>query len=279
VTGVETGRSPDVMRLTGAPRPRRTLLREVWSHRDVIVVLARSDFQVRYKRAALGVIWAVAVPLLQAAVLAVVFSRVIKIASDQSYGLYVLSGVMAWGYFSTTVSTAGTAIVDGSDLTDKVWFPRAVLPIVPVLSGLVGLAVSLVAIVVAAPVFGVGLALRTLVLVPGALLLVLFTGGLSLVLAGMHVYFRDVRFLVQAGLLMLFYATPVLYPLSLVGSLRPILIANPMTGVVEVFHYAATGSLSGSWTSVLVPVAWTLVLLVVALELYRRHDRLFVDQL
>ena len=92
-------------------------------------------------------------------------------------------------------------------------------------------------------------------------------------------YFRDVRFLVQAALLVWFYVTPIIYPLSFVGGLRTVIELNPMTGVVTLFHAAVVGA-DGAWVrSILVAVASTVVLVAVAVAAYRRHDRLFVDEL
>lgn len=268
-----------LLRLTPEAGSRRSLLRDLGDHTEVMSILARSEFHVRYKRASLGIIWAVAVPLLQAAVLVIVFSKVIRVGAGSNYGMYVLSGVMAWGYFNLTVTSGSTSIVDGSELTAKVWFPRALLPIVPVLSGLPGLGVSLLAIIVGGPVLGVGVAPRLLLLIPASALLIAFTAALSLALAALHVYFRDVKFLVQAALMVLFYATPIVYPMSLVGSLRPIIVANPMTGIVDLFHLASVGRLRAGGWSVLISIAWTVALTGIALEAFRRHDRLFVDRL
>lgn len=261
------------------PASVRQELSDVWSHREVLGMLSRADFHVRYKRASLGVVWAVALPLLQATVLAVVFSHFINVGSGRSYAIFVLSGVLAWGYLSGTLSTSAISIVEGSTLTDKVWFPRALLPIVPTLSNTVSLGVSILALLVAMPLFDVAYSVRLLYLVPGCLLLVIFTMVLSLDLAGLHVYFRDVRFLVVAGLLVWFYLTPIVYPLKLVGNLRPFIEANPVTGIVALFHTATVGP-DPQWVrQVLIAVAWTVVLLVAAVEGYRRHDRLFVDLL
>lgn len=273
--------APSSLVLDGTPATRAELVRDLLAHLPVLKVLARSDFQVRYKRASFGVVWAVAVPLLQAAILAVVFSRVIRtLPHNTDFGVYVLAGTMAWSYFAGTVGSASTAIVDGSGLTDKVWFPRALLPMVPAASGLVGLVVSLVAVLVAMPLLGVGFGVRLLLLVPAALLLVAFSTALGLALAALHVYFRDVRFLVQAALLVLFYVTPVVYPLRLTGHLRPFIMANPLTGIVLLFHAATVGTAGDPLlVPVAVSVAVTVALLVVTVETYRHHDRLFVDLL
>jgi ABC-type polysaccharide/polyol phosphate export permease len=226
------------------------------------------------------VIWAVALPLLQAAVLAIVFSRVIIRVGDQThFGVYVMSGVVAWSYFATTVGAGSTAIVDGSGLTDKVWFPRVLLPLVPALGNLVGYGVSVLALIVAVPVLGAPITARLVLLIPATVLLFALAVSLSMVLSALHVYFRDVRFLVQAVLVVWFYVTPIVYPISLLGGLHRVVQLNPMTGIITLFHLATVGK-DASWP---VPVAASIVsivvLSVVAVEVNRRRDRLFVDLL
>lgn len=271
--------APRVLDVDARPPASGAWVAEVWAHRHVLGALARTDFHVRYKRAAFGVAWAVLLPLVQAGVLAVVFSRVLDVRGDAGFAAYVLAGVTAWGYFTQTLSTASTAIVEGSGLTDKVWFPRALLPMAPAVANLVGLGVSTVLLVILAAPLGGRLGVELLWLVPGLVLLVAFTTSLAMVLSALHVYFRDVRFLVQAALLVWFYVTPIIYPVSFLGGLRTVIELNPMTGVVGLFHAAVIGA-DGAWVrSALVAAAVTAALVVVATAVHRRHDRLFVDQL
>jgi ABC-type polysaccharide/polyol phosphate export permease len=254
-------------------------LAELWGHRETLGILTRKDFQTRYKRASFGVLWAVAVPALQATIMAVVFSRVVRIASGAHFSVYVISGVVAYSYVTTALSPASTAIVDGASLTDKVWFPRVLLVMVPCLSSTVGLLSTLAVLMVVIPAFGVPYGPHLLLMVPATGLLLVFTVSLATVLAALHVYFRDVRFLVQAALMVWMYATPILYPQHLLGSLAPVVSANPLTGIVGLFHLAALGSGGPSGTDLIVSMAATGVLLVVGAEVQRRYDRLFVDLL
>lgn len=242
-------------------------------------MLARKDFQTRYKRASFGVLWAVAVPLLQGLVLAVVFSRVVRFGGQQGYGAYVFGGVVAFSYFGTTVSTGATAIVDGAGLTDKVWFPRVLLALVPAVANLVSLVVSIVVLIAILPLLQGDYGIEILLLVPGVLLLVAFTTALTLVVSALHVYYRDVKFLVQAALLVWLYVTPIIYPKLLLGNLAQWVDLNPMTGVVTLFHRAITASEDALARPIAMSVGITLVLAIIGLEGQRRHDRLFVDQL
>lgn len=279
--GSGASRERPILVLDNKPRSRSTVVWDLWRYRDVLYELARTDFQVRYKRAIFGILWAVALPLLQAAVLAFVFSRVIRLAPGAQHGfaVFVLSGVLAWSYFSITVSLGSTAIVDNAELTDKLWFPRSMLPIVPALGGLVGLGVSMVALVVAMPILGVAIGPQVLLLVPACVILVLISIALSLVLASLHVYFRDVRYLVSAALLVWFYLTPILYPPQLLHGLANVLDFNPMTGVLLIFRTATVGPDSDWHRPLIVSLVTMVVCLALALEIYRRRDRLFADEL
>lgn len=268
-----------VMILDGSAPSRRTWLREVRSFWPVLDMLARKDFKTRYKGAALGIVWSVALPLIQATVLALVFSRIVRFeVENTSYGAYVLSGMLLWSYFVTTLNPSTTSIVDGASLTDKVWFPRILLVMTAPLANLVGLGVTLVVMLVALPIMGVDMTARLLVLPLAIVLLVAFTTALSAVLAALNVYFRDVRYLVQAVLLVWMYVTPIIYPARLLGRWEGWLDANPMTGIVTLSRYATVGA--SDWTrATTVSVVTTILLTVLAVELHRRHDRRFVDLL
>jgi len=268
-----------VVELGAEPAAVREWLGAVWAHRAVLWMLARKDFQVRYKRASLGVLWAVAVPLVQATVLAVVFSRIVKVPTKVPYGPLVFAGTVCWSYFSSATQTASTSIVDGAGLTDKVWFPRALLAIVPCLASLVGFGVSVLALLLIAPLLGAPLTAWILVLAPATLLLIGFTAALALVLSALDVYFRDVKFLTAAGLLVWMYLTPVVYPQAALAGLGRWLDFNPVTGIVDLFHLAVLGPFEPWHRSVIVTVLATIALFAVGIEAHRRHDRLFVDLL
>jgi ABC-type polysaccharide/polyol phosphate export permease len=271
---------PGVMDIGPQPEGWGSWFREMWDHRAVISILARKDFQVRYKRASFGVLWAVLMPLLQGIIFVAVFSRVGGFNHTPfNYSAYVLAGTLGWGYFNSSLSTASTAIVDGASFTDKVWFPRAVLPLAPALGNLVGLGLSMLILIVAMPLVHAHFALRTLLLIPGCILLVSFTLSAGLLASALHVYFRDVKFIVQAGLMVWFYVTPIVYPASRLHHIGPWLDFNPLTGIAAVFQTAAAGSFGPILRAVLVSVGVTIVLFVAGVEAHRRHDRLFVDQM
>jgi homopolymeric O-antigen transport system permease protein len=243
-------------------------------------MLARQDFFVRYRRESFGFLWAIGLPLLQASILAIVFSKIVKIHTGVSYPVFVFSGILVWTFFSACVTGASTSIVDGQGLATKIYFPRAILPLVTVQAGLYGFVPSVAVLIAMALVLGVPLGISLLYLIPGTLLTMLLSASFGLVLSALHVYFRDVRYIVSASIFAWFYATPVLYPLRLAPHLlRRVIELNPATGCVELFR-AALGAADAGWhTTVLTSLVWTVVLLMAAAVLHRRFDRLFVDPL
>lgn len=267
--------------LTSDPPPLRRLLGDLWASRRLAWMLARRDFFVRYRRARLGLAWAVVVPLSQALVLAVVIGRIAKIHTPGAvpFVLFVFAGMVGWTFLSTAFGAGATAIADNAGLTTKIYFPRAVLPLVTVAAAGFTLALNLVVLLVMCPFFGVIPTWRLLLLPLAVLLLVTLVSALSLVLSAVHVHVRDVRYLLEAASRALFYATPVFYPLEKVGGLRDVLAINPFTGATELLRAATIGADRGWLPSVWWSLGWTVVLLVVGLELHRRLDRTFSDLL
>lgn len=266
--------------MTGEATPIRELLRDLWESRQLLRMLARKDFFVRYRRASFGLLWAATLPLFQAAVLSVVFSRVVRVETDVPYAVFIFAPYAAWGYFSSTLTPASTAIVDNAALSNKIYFPRAVLPLSLVLANLYGFAFTLLAVVLVCAGFGVNPGVRILLLGPATLMLVLLTAALSMLLSALHVYFRDTRFFLQAILSVWLFVTPVLYPIDLApASLQPIIRVNPMSGVAEMFRAAVTGEERGWASSVYATLAWTAGALAVALLMHRRYNRVFSDLL
>jgi len=267
--------------LHGEATPLGRLARETWKARELLVILARKDFHVRYRRAALGVLWALALPLLQSAVMAVIFARVGHIRHvGVNYAALVLTGMAPWTYFNMALASGSTAVVDNTDLSAKVYFPRALLPMTQILTSLYGYVVTLAIVLGLCPLLHTPLTLHTLLVVPGTLLLVSLVCGFVLVFSALHVYFRDVRYLVTAALMLWMYVTPIIYTASdAPGSLRTIIDVNPMTGIVDLFHYATVGHVGAMSLPLAVTAVWTVVLLGAGVALHCRYNRVFADLL
>ena len=265
--------------LTGQPTPIGKLLDDLWRSRDLLVVLARKDFFVRYRRTSFGLVWAVGLPLIQALVLSVVLRHFVRFKTGGDYTLFVYSGTLCWNYFNGTLNASTASIVEGQEIATKIYFPRAILPLVSVASNLYGFLLSVVVLFILELIEGVTPGLRLLWLVPAVALTVVTSTSFALVLAALQVYFRDLKFLLVAVLIPWFYLTPVFYPLSTLGHIRFVADINPATSLVELFRAATVGADHGWVAAVWGTLGWCAVLLVIAGVLYRRFDRNFVDLL
>ena len=252
---------------------------ELWEFRQLLYFLVWRDLKVRYAQTVLGIGWAVLQPLLSMVVFTVIFGRFAKVPSNGvPYALFSLVAVVPWTYFSTAFSGASNSLVASSNLITKVYFPRLVVPLAPVLAGLVDLLIG----------FGV---LAVLMIgyraVPGPAiwivpLLVLLTAmtaaGVGAWLAALNIQYRDVKHLVPFLGQIWMYASPVVYPVSLVPErYRTYYALNPMVGIVEGFRVALLGTGAIPWRLLAVSAAVAITLFASGAMYFRRTERLFAD--
>jgi len=276
--------------LSGPGTPVHTLLATLWRTRSVLFVLARKDFFAKYRRSSLGLLWAFGLPLIQAIVLAMVFthfvhiSRVVHQAQNAgphfSYAVFIYSGIVAWSFFSANMPGSATAVVDNSGLSGKIYFPRLMMPLLVVVTGLFPLLFSILALLLLTLALQHSIGPEFLFVIPGGLMAAAITASVGIALSAVHVYFRDAKFLVQAVMSVLFYLSPVIYSLSTApASARNFLAYGPMTGPIELFRMATVGADSAWPHAVAGGFAWIAVFLTLGIYLHSRFDRVFVDRL
>jgi lipopolysaccharide transport system permease protein len=255
-------------------------LRELWAHRELVAFFVWRDFKVRYRQTILGVAWAILQPLLTAAVLTIVFSRLADVPSDGvPYPLFVLAGLMPWQFFTHGVSAATGGLVWNQDLVRRVYFPRLAIPLANVLSGAPDLLIGLLLVLSALAVYGWTPPLQTL-LVPLPLLLGFVTTlGIGLVACAANTQYRDVGHAVPFGLQLALFASPIIYPSSaLPPGWRAVYSLNPMVGVVDSLRWCLFDS-PLRIEYLLVSVATALIALVGGLVFLRRVERRLADVL
>jgi ABC-2 type transport system permease protein len=273
----------EVTRLKPAPQVLGSLLQ----FRYLIRELAFTDFKLKYQGSVLGYAWSLAKPLLLFAVLYVVFTRFIRIGGTvPHYAVYLLLGIVLWSYFADSTSVAMNSIVERGDLIRKVWFPRIVIPIAASVTSILTLLLNLLVIFVFILVSGVGFRLSDLLFVPLLLELYVLSLGSSLLLAALFVKFRDFRHIWELGLQMLFYASPIIYPLSFIpASVRPVLALNPIGQIVEDARRALIDPNTMSsgeivhWPLLLIPYLIPLVLLAVGYWYFESAAARFAEEL
>lgn len=265
---------PPVTTVIGAETRRVARLRNLGS---LTWTLSRKNFQVRYKRAVLGVVWAVLQPAFQAAVLSVVFIKVFKAdVGVPDYAVFVLAGMLPWTFFAQSLSVGTVSVLENGPLVKKVALPQIVFP----LSAIGGVALAFVAalpvLLVAGLVAG-GLGRQLLLLPLAVLLQLLAVAGVASAAASLYPAFRDVRYLVESLLVVGLYLTPVLYPPDkLPGTARGLLELNPLTGVLSLYRGAFL-SLPVDWSAVGLSLLVGTVALGVGLAVFRRRSDEFAD--
>jgi lipopolysaccharide transport system permease protein len=253
-------------------------LPELWSSRELVLILALRNIKIRYKQTLLGVAWAVLQPLAGVAIFTIVLGRLANIPSEGiPYPVFVFAGLALWMYFSNAASAAAESLVQYRDLVTKVYFPRLLAPLAAILPGLIDLGISLLAVGVFMVVFGV-VPSAAIAFVPFWILAaVLITFGVALWLSALNARYRDVRNALSFLLQIWLFATPVVYPSSLVhGGWHFLLAMNPIAGLVEVFRWSLIGAPApGAW--VLVSFAVGLLILLSGLIYFARVQRRFAD--
>jgi len=256
--------------------------RELAEYRDLLFFLTWRDVAVRYKQSVLGWLWAFLQPLTQVLVYSIIFGLLLKVPSaGVPYPLFVLSGVIAWTYFSNVVAQASNSVVAQQDMITKVYFPRLLVPLTPVLAYLVDLAISLGFTLVVAIVWERRLPLAAMTLPLFLLLLVMCTASAGTVLAGLNVRYRDVRqgvtLLLQLGL----WVTPVVWPLEQVQHKLPALYwlvgINPIATVVQGLRYGIVGQAPPPLPMLLLSVVTTIAITVIALWHFNRVEDVIAD--
>jgi homopolymeric O-antigen transport system permease protein len=253
--------------------------RELWDYRELLYFLVWRDVKIRYKQTAIGVVWVVLQPVITAAIFAVVFGHYAHLQSSLPYVLLAYSALLPWLLFANGLSTSTKSIVENQALVTKVYVPRVLIPVAPVLAGLVDLLVGGVVLVAMMAWYG-QVPSWHVVLLPFFLLFAVLTSvAVTLWLSALNVRYRDVQytvpFLVQAW----FFATPVAYSAQLFPlSIRPWIGLNPMAGVVQGFRWCLFGdSVAQVGHLMLLSFGVVAVLLIGGIEYFRRTERSFAD--
>lgn len=279
-----TGDSPpplpaEAVRIRPSRGWRAVNLAEVWRYRELLLFLTVRDIKLRYKQTALGVGWAVAQPLLTMAVFTIFFGTLAKVPSDgRPYALFVLAALLPWQLFVYALTQSSNSLVSEQRLITKVYFPRLIVPVASVLSGVVDFAVALALVLIGMAVFGVYPSVQILALPVFVAFAVATALAVGLWLSALNVQYRDVRYTIPFLAQFWMFASPVAYPSSLVPEqYRALYGLNPMAGVIEGTRWALLGTAAPSWGLVGVSACVVALLFAGGLLYFRRMERTFAD--
>jgi len=261
------------------------LFRALWSYRNFISASIKGELKGRFARSRVGAAWFILQPMAQAAILALVLSEVLAaklpgLTQSGGYAAYLLAGTAAWGLFSEISTRCTTVFIDYSSALKKIAFPRLCLPVIVGGSALLNHVLLLVAVAVACLFLGVTPGWAWLALIPGALLILLFSYGLGVLLGIFNVFARDVGQVFGIVMQLWFWLTPIVYPLAAIPErLQWLVEFNPMVQVVAIYQNAILFDRWPDWNGLIAPLAIALALVSMSFMVFRRASPELVDAL
>jgi len=259
-------------------------LKDVWRYRDLLLMFVKRDFVSVYKQTILGPFWFFLQPILTTITFTVVFGNIAKIPTDGVPPiLFYMTGIVCWSYFSDCLTRTSSTFISNANIFGKVYFPRLVTPLSNVISLLIKFAIQLFLLVVFLIYFkSNGSDVNPniyILLTPYLILLMAGLGlGFGIIVSSLTTKYRDLTFLVSFGVQLLMYATPVIYPLSVLPEkYRWIVMANPMTAIVETFRFAFLGSGTFSPENLIYSTVFMLVILGLGIIVFNRVEKTFMD--
>jgi len=276
-------KNPSARRPSFVIRPERGLvaleLPELWQFRDLMFALAARDIKLRYKQTALGVVWVVLQPLMTAGILSFVFGTVAHMKSGSiPYFVFSYAGLMGWNLFSAVLTKAGGSLVGNANLISKVYFPRMLLPFSSIPSSLVDFAIAVGMLIVLLFLYHLPLQWGLLALPVWIALLLVFATGFGLVATSLMVSYRDVGYVLPVALQILFYATPIIYPIANVPQkLQFWFNLNPLSEVFEAIRWSVFGSGAVDWVRMGYAIAGAVVTLFIGIYSFKHMEKKFAD--
>jgi len=264
-------------------RPRRSWwdidLREIWAYRELLYFFVWRDIKVRYKQTVIGAAWAILQPFMTMVVFSLFFGKLAKIPSHGlPYPVFYYSALLPWMYFAGALQNATNTIIEHQRVITKVYFPRIILPLAAVLSGLVDFGIAFLILIGIMLFYGIIPTLAVLWLPFLMLLAVMTAFGVGLWLSALNAIYRDVRYAVPFLIQFWMFASPVAYPSSLVPERWQWLYGlNPMAGVIEGFRWALTGQGQPPQSLFAVSVLAVFLVLLGGLIYFRRIEGTIAD--
>jgi len=260
-------------------------LADLWRYRDLTMLFVWRDFVAQYKQTILGPLWHILQPLITTIVFTIIFGKMAKLSTDDLPPLlFYMAGVTCWSYFADCVNRTSATFISNAGIFGKVYFPRLSVPVSIVISGMIRFAIQF-ALFLAFLIFywmqdagvhpNAAIALTPLLL----LLMAGLSLGTGIIVSALTTRYRDLQQLVAFGVTLMMYATPVVYPLSMIGggSFRWLIFANPMTPIIEAFRYAYLGAGTFDPAYLCYSALFTAVILFVGIVLFNHVEITFMD--
>lgn len=254
-------------------------LKELSDYRDLLYFLAARDIKVRYKQTVLGGLWAIIQPFFSMVVFTLFFGVLAKVPSDGiPYPIFNFSAMVAWTYFANAVAGSGNSLIGESNLISKVYFPRLIVPLAPVLAGILDFSIAFVVLIGMILYFHVSPTITVLFLPLLIILMMLTAGGVGMFLAALNVKYRDIRYTIPFLVQLWMFASPIVYPASMVPEKYHLIYAlNPMVGIIEGFRSALLGTIAFPAQMLMVSTLVSVSLFIIGIFYFKQTERYFAD--
>lgn len=253
--------------------------KELRDYRDLFYFLVVRDIKVRYKQTVLGGLWAIIQPFFMMVVFTLFFGRLAKVPSDGvPYSIFNFSAMVAWTYFARAITDSGNSLVGSTSLITKVYFPRLIIPLTPVFAGLLDFSIAFIVLIGMMFYFHIYPTIMALFLPLLVILMMLTASGVGMFLAALNAKYRDIRYTIPFLVQFWMFASPIVYPASMVPEkYRLIYALNPMVGVVEGFRSVLLGTISFPTQMLLISTLVSIILFVIGGFYFKQMERHFAD--
>ena len=260
-------------------RQRLINWQELWQYRDLFFFLVWRDIKTRYAQSILGIGWAVIQPVFSMVVFTIVFGRLAEVNSEGvPYAIFSYTALVPWTYFSSSLTSSSSSLITSKNLITKVYFPRLVIPIAPVLAKLIDFGISFLILLGLMVWYGVSPTLGALLVPLFVVLMMLTAAGVGMWLTALSIQYRDIRYGSNFFVQLLMYASPVIYATSAIPERYQILYAlNPMVGVIEGFRAVLLGTRVIPWDFLGVGTLMAVVFFISGALYFRSMERYFAD--
>ena len=259
-------------------------IKEIFKYKDLLFLFVKRDFVSIYKQTILGPLWFFLQPIITAITFTVIFGNLAKISTDGlPQILFYMAGITLWNYFADTLTKTADTFSSNANIFGKVYFPRMIVPLSVVVSNLIKLAIQFLLFLCIWIYYLIQTDLihpnKMLVLIPFLIILIGFMAlSFGIIISSLTTKYRDLKFLVTFGIQLMMYASPIVYPLSIVPEkYKWIIVANPVTSIIETFKYAFLGVGEFSWLYLGYSTLFTIVLFMIGLVIFHRVEKSFMD--
>ena len=259
---------------------------ELWQYRDLLWIYFRRNIITEYKQTILGPIWIFIPPVITTLLFTVIFGKIAQLSTDGLPGpLFYMSGIVIWNYFSSSFSGTSNSLSGNAGLFGKVYFPRIIIPVATLLSGLVRFFIQFILFLCVLiyysfnsnvelfPNFYLGFFFPILILIMGIQGL-----GFGLLFSAITTKYRDLRYILAYCMRLLMYASPIIFPLSIVpDKYRLVILINPITSVIEIFRYISLGTGQINYYGLFYSISFTIIIFILGLLIFNKVEKNFID--